>query len=530
MSSSCRRLIHCFIWAICILQFSEIGKAQEICNNGLDDDNNGLIDLNDTIACSCNLQASQVLSLFPNPSFEENIVCPFSFSQMQVLLGNWTNGTFGTADYVNTCGYLLNAETAGLVPFPDGEGAVGGFYANLYKEYVAACLNSPLLANTTYTLRFSVASTLVSSVPNQTCNDLTAGLLSPVNVTLFGAPNCTSLPSPTSLCPSLGDPAWQEIGYVTYTPTQSWTQVEMTFTPTINISAVMLGAPCTLPSDFPDSSSTECLPYFYYDNLVLNDSISFESEPGLISGNTCLTEPILSAVFAEPALDNGNYQWYLNGIAIIGATNSTYIVPSGAEGLGQYQASITNGNICGISEIFNLDTLPPSASFTGLTDSVYLKDQNIALISTSLNANEQTWLWCNDTISSQQAISILLSDTGYCCIKLLVSNNECQDSTEKCIQIIPLDTPEIPNVFTPNKDNINDVFRIKANGAKDLSCFIYNRWGKLVYKWENDVNGFWNGNIGNNEATSGTYFYIVNYTNLLNQTKFEKGSITLLRD
>jgi hypothetical protein len=180
-----------------MLLFTETGKSQEICNNGLDDDNNGLIDLNDTIACSCNLQASQVLSLFPNPSFEENIVCPFSFSQMQVLLGNWANGTFGTADYLNTCGYLLNAEAAGLVPFPDGQGVVGGFYANLYKEYVAACLNSPLLANTNYILRFNVATALVSFVPNQVCDNLTNGQLSPVNVTLFGTPNCSSLPSPT---------------------------------------------------------------------------------------------------------------------------------------------------------------------------------------------------------------------------------------------------------------------------------------------------------------------------------------------
>jgi len=192
--------------------------------------------------------------------------------------------------------------------------------------------------------------------------------------------------------------------------------------------------------------------------------------------------------------------------------------------------SITNGNSCGISEVFNQNILTPTASFSGLQDSVYAKGQNINLVSTSSHISEQLWQWCGDTISSLQTVSIFLNDTGYCCVRLIVNSNECKDSIEKCIQIIPFDLPEIPNVFTPNKDLLNDVFKIKANGAKDLSCFIYNRWGSLIYKWENDVNGFWNGNIENNQATSGTYYYLVKYTSLSNQTKTEKGSVTLLRD
>jgi hypothetical protein len=45
-------------------------QSQEICANGLDDDGDGLIDLNDTEDCPCFI-LDQVPSLLPNPSFEE---------------------------------------------------------------------------------------------------------------------------------------------------------------------------------------------------------------------------------------------------------------------------------------------------------------------------------------------------------------------------------------------------------------------------------------------------------------------------
>ena len=38
--------------------FGPLLSAQEICDNGIDDDGNGLVDLNDTLGCPCSLQAN----------------------------------------------------------------------------------------------------------------------------------------------------------------------------------------------------------------------------------------------------------------------------------------------------------------------------------------------------------------------------------------------------------------------------------------------------------------------------------------
>lgn len=61
----------------------------------------------------------------------------------------------------------------------------------------------------------------------------------------------------------------------------------------------------------------------------------------------------------------------------------------------------------------------------------------------------------------------------------------------------------IPNVFTPNCDNNNDVFSVYAKFFSDWKCNIYNRWGELIVEL-NEENKFWDGK----ENTDGTYYYV----------------------
>jgi gliding motility-associated-like protein len=84
----------------------------------------------------------------------------------------------------------------------------------------------------------------------------------------------------------------------------------------------------------------------------------------------------------------------------------------------------------------------------------------------------------------------------------------------------------IPNVFTPNGDGKNDVFKINSNGLKSLNCVIYDRWGLKMYEWDG-INGSWDGNAKTGIAPDGTYFYIINYTDLKDTATTEKGYLNL---
>jgi gliding motility-associated-like protein len=67
----------------------------------------------------------------------------------------------------------------------------------------------------------------------------------------------------------------------------------------------------------------------------------------------------------------------------------------------------------------------------------------------------------------------------------------------------------IPNVFTPNNDAVNDVFKIRADDYVNLTCTIYNRYGSIVYKYFG-INGTWDGYThAGVKVSAGSYFVIV---------------------
>lgn len=71
----------------------------------------------------------------------------------------------------------------------------------------------------------------------------------------------------------------------------------------------------------------------------------------------------------------------------------------------------------------------------------------------------------------------------------------------------------IPNVFSPNGDGVNDEFFLKKDAFDRcydaLNLRVYNRWGQLVFESE-DAKFSWNGRDENgNELSEGTYFVVL---------------------
>ena len=91
------------------------------------------------------------------------------------------------------------------------------------------------------------------------------------------------------------------------------------------------------------------------------------------------------------------------------------------------------------------------------------------------------------------------------------------------------DEIEIPNVFSPNNDGVNDVFKIKTTEITTLNCKIYNRWGTLV----NEITKFnevWDGRTTSGlQCIDGVYYYIVTATGEDGKTYDEKGFVQLIR-
>lgn len=87
-----------------------------------------------------------------------------------------------------------------------------------------------------------------------------------------------------------------------------------------------------------------------------------------------------------------------------------------------------------------------------------------------------------------------------------------------------------PNVFTPNKDGINDCLPLKSlTEFKEIKFMVFNRWGNLVFE-TSDPEQCWQGNENNGQQLSnGVYYYTLNGNSKCNQQLSLHGSITIIR-
>jgi len=121
---------------------------------------------------------------------------------------------------------------------------------------------------------------------------------------------------------------------------------------------------------------------------------------------------------------------------------------------------------------------------------------------------------------------------------LIVMNRdllECRDTAylETCVFIDDMSKLEIPNIFSPNADGINDFFQVKAQTLRTFSGIIVNRWGRTVYEWENwrDYEAGWDGTLdGGTKASPGVYYYIIKAEGIDGTPYDSQGVLHLMRE
>jgi len=111
--------------------------------------------------------------------------------------------------------------------------------------------------------------------------------------------------------------------------------------------------------------------------------------------------------------------------------------------------------------------------------------------------------------------------------------NESGFSKQACVENCP--QYELPNVFTPNGDGINDkMVPLKGNKhVPKINMRIYNRWGQLVFETtDSEIN--WDGKdmFSQIDCSAGTYYYICTIYQLYREGQKERtltGTVTIIR-
>jgi len=105
-----------------------------------------------------------------------------------------------------------------------------------------------------------------------------------------------------------------------------------------------------------------------------------------------------------------------------------------------------------------------------------------------------------------------------------VSKSICSLSTPPVEVSAVVDSLFIPTVFTPNEDNVNDYFEVRFYGISNFNLLLFNRYGRMIFE-TNDITFRWPGE----NASSGIYYWSVQYTTCWNERKFKKGWVHMIK-
>lgn len=503
-------------------------RMEEICDNGIDDDSDGLIDLNDP---DCECPTIVPASLIPNPSFEDQSCCPVDRAELYCADG-WIQASAPTTDYLHTCGWMGPNDFPPPFPFPDGQGVVGlrdGRVRNgqnpvpetNWKEYAGACLLSPLVAGNTYRFEFDVGFVDAQRSP-------------PIRITFFGTRNCSYLPfgggNEAFGCPTNGA-NWIELGstLVSGGSGNIWKHAAIEVTPNVNIAAIAIGPPC-------QATSSSVSTYYFFDNLILADFASFGFR---IQETAHPCDPDFSLQIQAPGTI---LQWYKDGIALVGETASRL---SRMYGDGAYQVRLTDATGCRVTQAYLREiptlrtsvheticheaTYPFGGSQIGTSgtyiDTLTSVNQCDSIVTLELAVRDQT----TDTLSARifEGESYTLGTSRYPQAgeywTTLASSQGCDS-----LVLLLLDYYRIyiPNAFSPNQDGVNDHFEVQGddNLLQHSHLSIYDRWGGQVYTGER-----WDGRYRGEFVQPGIYTYVAQVVMDDGVARQFRGAVTVVK-
>ena len=209
---------------------------------------------------------------------------------------------------------------------------------------------------------------------------------------------------------------------------------------------------------------------------------------------------------------------------------------------GTFKFSVTDTNHCSLDSTYYVDVLKlPKVDFTtDPKDTVYLTKPVVTVSFPDTSEYQLTnWEWVfSDTtkVPNINPAAYVYPDTtspGMHTIKLNFTDHNGCDTTIIHNITVKIAKLKIPNVFTPDNNDINETFTIKLEDDPNIDFSevymsnelqILDRWGRKVYSKTNYKSGEWDGK----NLSDGAYFYILQCTGFYGVDVF-KGSVTILR-
>ena len=226
------------------------------------------------------------------------------------------------------------------------------------------------------------------------------------------------------------------------------------------------------------------------------------------------------------------YNWSPDSLIVSGDSTSTIIVLPDSTTVFTVTGVNSFGCAVTVSTTVNVNSIGFGNVFASASNDTIIEGETVVLYANPNNPN-YSYHWSNfeleldvNTWSTEVALD------GTTTFYLTVEKNGCTRTDSITIFVKELLCGEedsyVPNSFTPNSDNVNDVLYVRGNNIKEMVFRIYDRWGEMVFETQDQTVG-WDGTFKEKECDPAVFVYYLEVTCKAGETYFEKGNITLIR-
>lgn len=203
---------------------------------------------------------------------------------------------------------------------------------------------------------------------------------------------------------------------------------------------------------------------------------------------------------------------------------------------GLHTLRISDRNLCSLDTTFVIEDKP--AFYLEIKSDTTInigQSVDLSIVTNMSNVVQYEWipdynLSCSDCQAPNAKPDIT---TKY--LLTMTDSAGCKTSDDVLITVLNNARVFLPNVFSPNGDNVNDFFMVNQTDyiAKIIHFVIYDRWGNRVFEVD-DVNpgasgSGWDGNYKGMPVIAGVYSYYIEFQDIVGNLIRQFGDITVVR-
>ncbi|MGE0567478.1 MAG: PKD domain-containing protein [Bacteroidia bacterium] len=266
------------------------------------------------------------------------------------------------------------------------------------------------------------------------------------------------------------------------------------------------------------------------------DSVRLIGRPKAIINNfgTALCDP------AEVAFSNGSVSEYPSSYLWTTSDGSNYnafqpthtFSPVGVYGV---TLTLVRGGVCpdtSMAAITAFTVFPiPQAGFSVSPQKTSIFDPLI-YVESSASSDVVFWNYdFNDGFSStfMNEQHVYTAPGIYTITQLVTNQFSCTSQTTNTVEITPEFRFWIPNTFTPDENNLNDLFMPITMGISNYTFEIFDRWGEKLFATDKPEEG-WNGFFKGKKCKQDVYVWKIVYRNDVSQRYEYKAGHVFLTD